>query len=98
MTICPRCHKTAQLDELQALSRRNNCTMICNSCGNEEAMNDYIPLRSMMPEQLHREVMFSLIGTKYFRWDIRTWLQEKIHREDEKREEMKRDMERENHD
>lgn len=94
MTKCPRCHRTAQLDELQALSRRTNSTMICNDCGNEEAVNDYFPLANMSPLQFHREMMFSLKGTRYFHWDIRTWILEKIRRDNERREEM----ETENHE
>lgn len=42
MKKCPRCHRMTLEDEqaLNCLSRRDNKTYICNSCGNEEAIID----------------------------------------------------------
>jgi len=42
MSLCPRCH-TRELDPekaLNSLSRRDNKTYICQSCGREEAFID----------------------------------------------------------
>jgi hypothetical protein len=39
MPICPRCNKN--YGGHPALSRRDNHTLICSQCGNEEAMIDY---------------------------------------------------------
>lgn len=36
--ICPICGKA--YDELEALSRKDNKTMICSDCGTEEAMSE----------------------------------------------------------
>ena len=43
MTICPRCWRVALDDVLvrNSLSRKDNKTYICNSCGQAEAMDDY---------------------------------------------------------
>ena len=43
MTICPRCWRVKLDDVLvrNALSRKDNKTYICNSCGQAEAMDDY---------------------------------------------------------
>lgn len=38
--ICPKC-KTEN-ERLLALSRKNNKTMICNSCGTNEALEDML--------------------------------------------------------
>ncbi len=42
MKQCPRCYQITLLDEpaLNALSRRDNKTYICNDCGEEEALID----------------------------------------------------------
>lgn len=37
---CPRCGR--EVNELLALSRRDNKTMICDDCGVEEAMWDFV--------------------------------------------------------
>ena len=40
---CPRCLELTMREPMasNALSRRDNSTMICNYCGNEEAMVDF---------------------------------------------------------
>lgn len=38
--ICPKCKKFF-FDELGAISRRDNETLICSECGTEEALEDY---------------------------------------------------------
>lgn len=38
MKVCPKCGR--QFDKLLAVSRRDNRTMICDSCGNMEALED----------------------------------------------------------
>lgn len=40
--ICPRCNvnKLHPMKTKNALSRRDNKTIICNSCGTEEAVQD----------------------------------------------------------
>lgn len=37
---CPRCHNTIKAFEYMALSRRDNDTEICHSCGELEAWED----------------------------------------------------------
>lgn len=38
--VCPRCHK--DYDGHPAISRKDNTTEICSSCGTQEAMFDFI--------------------------------------------------------
>ncbi len=40
---CPKCGKES--DKLLALSRRDNKTMICDSCGVQEALEDLCDIR-----------------------------------------------------
>lgn len=42
MTTCPRCKEDTlhEKEVLNALSRRDNKTYICNDCGDEEAFSD----------------------------------------------------------
>lgn len=47
-TRCPQC--TNLIDSYPSLSRRDNETYICNDCGTQEAMEDY--LSSTAPEPL----------------------------------------------
>lgn len=39
-TICPSCLK--EFIESPALSRIDNCTLICSACGVKEAIDDYV--------------------------------------------------------
>ena len=39
--LCPKC-VTNVLEEVPALSRRDNKTLICSDCGREEAFEDFI--------------------------------------------------------
>ena len=40
---CPRCWKNTMVEPIgaNALSRRDNSTMICNNCGTEESLVDW---------------------------------------------------------
>lgn len=40
---CPRCGK--ENVKLDALSRKDNKTMICSNCGTQEAIEDYVRFR-----------------------------------------------------
>ena len=45
MKICPMCKSNFLKDPLVrycSLSRKDNKTYICNDCGNNEAMSDYL--------------------------------------------------------
>lgn len=44
MAKCPRCgiNELNETDVANSLSRRDNKTYICNKCGDQEAMVDYI--------------------------------------------------------
>ena len=39
--ICPRCKVLIDIKQYPAISRRDNQTEICSSCGTEEAMFDF---------------------------------------------------------
>jgi hypothetical protein len=54
--ICPRCDK--QYTGYPALSRRDNNTDICSSCGTEEAFIDFDLPR--MPEGLRNDILFMI--------------------------------------
>lgn len=45
---CPRCGRTKSLNandvRTYSLSRRDNETAVCNTCGLEEAMFDFMPI------------------------------------------------------
>jgi hypothetical protein len=51
METCPKCGK--RFERLLALSRADNKTMICDSCGVMEALNS-VPAGHMTPQQRTR--------------------------------------------
>ena len=70
--ICPRCNRTELDESRNALSRRDNKTRICSSCGEREAFCDYfkyssIPISEVSIEKdFHKKINKSF--TKYRKW------------------------------
>lgn len=64
---CFRCNSS--YTEPPALSRRDNKTYICSSCGNQESINDYLDFVRIPPQQIEREKMFhDKIGADFNVW------------------------------
>ena len=57
---CPRCMEEKMREEIaqNALSRRDNKTYICSSCGQTEAFVDFYPLEEIPKNQLYLEKSF----------------------------------------
>jgi hypothetical protein len=65
--FCLRCRLS--YTEPPALSRRDNSTSICSSCGGLEALNDYTPYGQLPEDQLLAEKIFhEKIGANFTRW------------------------------
>ena len=65
---CPRCGQ--EEDRLLALSRRDNKTMVCESCGGKEAVIDSQPYRSIDSTDILDEMIFQ----KKLGLDFKEWL------------------------
>jgi len=68
MLSCPRCLN--DYTGRPALSRRDNRTEICSQCGQEEAMNDFLPFRDLSRDQIDMERTFSnkLGSNAFMKW------------------------------
>jgi len=57
--ICPRCNKNElEEDGRNAVSRRDNKTQICSSCGEREAFCDYFKYSSLPISEINVERNF----------------------------------------
>jgi len=72
--ICPRCGDIYR--SLSSLSRRDNQTDICESCGTSEAFNDWTPLNEMSRSQIETERRFCRIVNRS--GNFKKWLDFKI--------------------
>jgi len=65
--ICPKCGLTRS--KLDALSRRNNKTMICSPCGLDEAMFDFT-----LDQAVNRKKLITEVEAEILRHNEKTWL------------------------
>lgn len=67
MKKCPRCGKNE--DRLLALSRRDNKTSVCESCGSMEAINDAEPYPAISKIRILDEMIWhKKLGLNFQEW------------------------------